>query len=565
MSEETQYRTIGKYQILGTLGRGAMGVVYKARDPAIGHVVAVKTLRKVMPAELQEGGVALERFTVEARAAGNLRHPNLITIFDFSIDGEVPFIVMDFVEGRTLSSCISEAGRLGGDRTIHFLSQIASGLDYAHSRGVLHRDIKPSNIIVDKHDHVYLLDFGVASINQSFSATGDKKQEDLVMGTPGYMPPEQILNKKLDHRSDLFALAVVAFECLAGRRPFPGDTFTVVVERILSQGPTRISEILPGASLELEAIFDRAFARDKEERFNSARELVEALKRALGVSGESARVSSGTTGAPKQFSSWKSVGSPAARVAQSGERGDITDKTSVSVKDHLSYKATPPKPKEERSKLGTAKHEEALFSGAETELKGGDLGKRAKDNTLFKLATIGLGLLCLGLAGVIVLTLLESKPQQTLEVEEASEPMQYQVQAELPDKPMVEFSDQEVLSALRDPTADQVLLSKALIELRERGVQGSFETLARLLGHESYLIRREAILALGRLKDPRAVPEILPLLNDLDPLVRRSAAQAMGELGDEKSERYLKSRLDVEEDPETRRQLDQALSKLASK
>ncbi|MCB0311304.1 MAG: serine/threonine protein kinase, partial [Bdellovibrionales bacterium] len=148
MSENREIQTIGKYKILGTLGRGSMGIVYKGQDPEIGRLVAIKTLRKMFSSHFQDTSTSLERFRLEARSAGNLRHPNIITVFDINFEGEIPFIVMDYVEGEGLDQLISKNGRIEPRLVIRYLREVAQGLDYAHSNGVIHRDIKPSNIIV---------------------------------------------------------------------------------------------------------------------------------------------------------------------------------------------------------------------------------------------------------------------------------------------------------------------------------------------------------------------------------------------------------------------------------
>jgi len=277
-----EYSSLGKYEILGILGKGAMGVVYRGRDPEIGRLVAVKTLRKL---DLSRGGStesALERFRNEARSAGNLRHANIVTIFEVNCQGNVPYIVMDYVDGASLDSLLKRYRRLAPGLVISYLAQVASALDYAHGKGVIHRDVKPSNILVDRSDHIFVLDFGVASMNHGYDAWEGVKSE-AVVGTPSYMSPEQIQNQRLDRRSDIFSLAVVAFELLAGSRPFPGDDFNTVISSIVKGRHVALSAVASDLPLALEAEFERALSLKREHRFNSSQEMIRAFAKALGI------------------------------------------------------------------------------------------------------------------------------------------------------------------------------------------------------------------------------------------------------------------------------------------
>ncbi|MBN8550801.1 MAG: DUF2789 family protein [Deltaproteobacteria bacterium] len=308
--QESGLRTIGKYQILGPLGRGSMGLVYKARDPEIGRIVAIKTLRKILSSDPSELEAAIRRFKFEARSAGNLRHPNIITIFEVNHDRDTPYIVMDYVEGESLDTVIEVGGKLAPAQMVQYLAQAAAGLDYAHSRGVVHRDIKPSNLLVDKSGNVFILDFGIASINESFPDADASSVVTPIMGTPGYMSPEQVLNEKLDHRTDLFSLAVVAFECLAGQRPFPGDNFTSVIGNILNSKPLSLSALVPELPLSLEAELERALSKKKEDRFDSAEHMIASFARAAGVdssAGSSAARLVKTPVRQRKLSAWRGV------------------------------------------------------------------------------------------------------------------------------------------------------------------------------------------------------------------------------------------------------------------
>ena len=283
---ETLPTRIGKFEILGLIGRGAMGTVYKARDPNIGRLVALKriSLSEYLPDD--QKAEFKERFFVEARAAGGLKHPNIVTIHDVDEDGGVPFMAMEFVEGGSLSKLMKERGALPLEEASAIVRQVALGLAYAHERGVVHRDIKPDNILLDRNGRVVITDFGAAHINTSeLTRTGE------VIGTPHYMSPEQILGDPVDGRSDLFSLGVVFYLLLTGHRPFKGDTVSSVCYHIVHSPPEPVSEDLhvPPRAL---PILQRLLAKDKSERCQTGLELVEALN---GLTEEEIPVTEGST------------------------------------------------------------------------------------------------------------------------------------------------------------------------------------------------------------------------------------------------------------------------------
>lgn len=270
---------IDKYEIVSSIGRGSMGVVYKAKDPEIGRLVAIKTLKSVFMGDDAAGNEALQRFRQESRSAGRLHHPNIVTIFEAGrTENGSPYIVMEYIEGKSLEALLSEGGALGPLAALHYLAQIAAAIDYAHSQNVIHRDIKPSNIIVDQRNRPYLLDFGVAKLaDTSLTPAG------TVVGTPSYMSPEQIKGAQLDARTDLFSFAVVAFEVLSGQRPFQGSDFASVVSNIISKEPISFAELSCNLPSDLEAVFRHGLAKDRENRFPSALDFVDALAQVFGV------------------------------------------------------------------------------------------------------------------------------------------------------------------------------------------------------------------------------------------------------------------------------------------
>lgn len=262
---------IGKFEVLSLIGRGAMGVVYKARDPYIGRLVALKriSLGELLPDEQRAEFKA--RFFVEAQAAGGLKHPNIVVIHEVGEAGDVPYMAMEFVEGGSLATLMKERGALPLDEAVAIVRQVALGLAYAHERGIVHRDIKPDNILLDKNHRAVITDFGAAHLNTSeLTRTGE------VLGTPHYMSPEQILGDPLDGRSDLFSLGVVFYLLLTGHRPFRGDTVSSVCYHIIHSQPEPVPEDLcvPPPML---PILQKLLAKSRDARFQSGLDLVAAL------------------------------------------------------------------------------------------------------------------------------------------------------------------------------------------------------------------------------------------------------------------------------------------------
>src|SRR5579863_2025952 len=215
-------REIGRYQVIRELGRGAGGVVYLAEDPKIGRKVAIKTIAAgelTMGVGAQKQAETLRRRLLrEAKSAGALAHPNIVTVFEMDEGGPLTYIVMEFIEGATLRDAMEGKDRLETLEALPLLEQAAAGLDYAHARSVVHRDVKPANIMITEDGTVKIADFGVAKVLSE--ATLALTQAGAAVGTPHYMSPEQVLGKPVDGRSDQFSLAVIGYELLAGRRPF---------------------------------------------------------------------------------------------------------------------------------------------------------------------------------------------------------------------------------------------------------------------------------------------------------------------------------------------------------
>ena len=263
---------LGRYEILGELGRGAMGVVYRARDPIIDRVVALKTINLALT------GAALAsfeaRFFQEARSAGRLNHPNIVTIYDAGKADGVAYIAMEFLEGTSLREILDEHPPLSVPRVLETTAQVARGLAYAHENGVVHRDIKPANIIVLKNRRPKITDFGIARLGEADGVSSERA------GSPKYMSPEQIRGDvTLDGRSDVFSLGTVLYEMLTGKPPFAGETVTEIMQAVLEHTPPVPSVVDAHVPPELDGVVMRMLAKRPDDRYPSARSLFRELRR----------------------------------------------------------------------------------------------------------------------------------------------------------------------------------------------------------------------------------------------------------------------------------------------
>ncbi len=264
--------SVGKYRVDGVLGRGAMGVVYRAYDAAIDRVVALKTIRTDLLSS-DDAAQWRERFRREARAAARCLHPNIVTVFEYGEAGEIAFIAMEHVAGRQLLDFLTGPRLLDRKLALSVVTQMLLALDYAHARGIVHRDIKPANVLLLEDGQVKVADFGVARIE----TTGDLTQHGAMVGTPRYMSPEQFTGDPIDRRSDLFSVGIILFELLTGEKPFPGRTTTEVMYHVLHDPPRDPRSLNPEVPAALSAVIRRALARRPEDRFQTAAEFSAAL------------------------------------------------------------------------------------------------------------------------------------------------------------------------------------------------------------------------------------------------------------------------------------------------
>jgi serine/threonine-protein kinase len=270
----------GRYEILGELGRGAMGVVYRAVDPVIGRNVAVKTIRLTEEGTGLTRPELLARFQTEARAAGLLTHPNIVVVYDAGEEDGLYYITMELVIGQSMQAAFDSSEAFPVPRIVRILEQTCGALQFAHERNIVHRDIKPANLMLTADDTVKVTDFGTAKILQF----GTMQQTTHVMGTPSYMSPEQVKGRPVDGRTDIFSLGVVLYEMLTGEKPFPGQSITTVIYKIVNEEPIQPRQLNPTIHPGLNDIVMRSLAKDPDTRYQSCREMLDDLRnyRALG-------------------------------------------------------------------------------------------------------------------------------------------------------------------------------------------------------------------------------------------------------------------------------------------
>ena len=256
---------LGKYELLQELGRGAMGIVYRARDPIINRLVALKTIIKDVAADPD----LLQRFYREAQSAGGLQHPNIVTIYDMGEESGTPYIAMELVEGESLEQIIARRTALPLSLKLTYAIQACRALDYAHKRGIVHRDIKPGNMMLSKDGTVKVVDFGIARVLQT-----SKTQTGMLIGTFAYMAPEQYHGEHADERSDLWSFGVLLYELVTYRRPFKGDSPATLMHSICDQDPASMREGTPDCPAELDAVLRKVLQKSPADRYQTMEDLL---------------------------------------------------------------------------------------------------------------------------------------------------------------------------------------------------------------------------------------------------------------------------------------------------
>jgi len=272
-----EIKKLGRFEVVDEIGSGGMGIVYKGRDPKINRLVALKVIRPQMSSKrTKEQKQAAERFYVEAQAAGQLSHQNIVTIYDVgeenTREGDLVYIAMEFLDGQGLDHHISDNSFPTLKDKIHIIRQIAEGLDYAHKRGIIHRDVKPANIIITEGNVPKLTDFGLARLSDS-SLT----MAGTILGTPNYMSPEQVQGKKVDARSDFFALTVIFYEMLTGEKPFGAESITSVIYRVVNDNPILPRKMNAHLPPSVDEMIKKGLAKKPEDRYQNGAEFIRAL------------------------------------------------------------------------------------------------------------------------------------------------------------------------------------------------------------------------------------------------------------------------------------------------
>jgi serine/threonine protein kinase len=328
--EKSETKQFGRYEILGELGRGAMGVVYKARDPQIDRLVALKTV-SLWGQEADEEKEFRLRFMNEAQAAGRLHHSGIVAVFDVGENPENhdPYIVLEYVQGESLNRILSREKKLSLERSLKLAEEIADALDYAHAQGVIHRDIKPANILITQDGRAKIADFGIAKLNLAhFTVPG------RVLGTPAYMAPEQLSGEAVDGRSDLFSLGVILYALVTGHSPFQGTSATTVCFKVANREPIAASALDMTLPPQLDAVISRAMAKDPNERYQRGSDFADDLRILqqsfkITSSTTSRRTSTGTATRSALTRSTSAMGPP-ANVAAVGEAvRDILSKARI--------------------------------------------------------------------------------------------------------------------------------------------------------------------------------------------------------------------------------------------
>src|ERR687884_602604 len=275
-----ELKTLGRYNIERTLGKGAMGVVYEGLDPRLGRRVAIKTILKAgHPETLVQDYTA--RFLREAQAVARLNHPNIVQVYDFGEEDDIAYLVMEFIKGKELKTFFDANERFDLKEAVRIMCELCDALDFAHNAGIIHRDIKPANVMLDAQARTKLTDFGVARVQDSDKTSVERTQAGTMVGTPAYMSPEQITGANIDKRTDVFSAGIILYQFLTGEKPFTGSGAWTIAKKIIQEEPPLPSSLNNAGTPLFDAVVNRALAKNPDQRYQSARDLAVALRRAL--------------------------------------------------------------------------------------------------------------------------------------------------------------------------------------------------------------------------------------------------------------------------------------------
>ncbi len=271
-----QPKSLGRYEVQGVLGKGAMGLVYDGLDPTLQRRVAIKTILTATLDEATAKHYAM-RFMREVRAVARINHPNIVQVYDYGTEQGLAYIVMEYIEGKELKDCLDGGERFSLKQVLAMMRELLDALEFAHEAGVIHRDIKPANVMLDAARHVKLTDFGVARITDPDADTGEATRAGAMIGTPSYMSPEQIQGQPIDRRTDVFSAGVLFYQLLTGRKPFEG-TGWALARKIVQEDPVPPSQLVQ-IPPDIDRVVARALAKSLDYRYPTARAFAEALQR----------------------------------------------------------------------------------------------------------------------------------------------------------------------------------------------------------------------------------------------------------------------------------------------
>ena len=280
MAAAPELKTLGRYNIERVLGKGAMGVVYEGIDPRLGRRVAIKTILKSHLDDDTAKDFAM-RFVREAQAVARLNHPHIVQVYDFGEEGDIAYLVMEFIRGKELKNFFDANERFDLKEAVRVMCELCDALDFAHQAGIIHRDIKPANVMLDHQARTKLTDFGVARVQDTDKTSVERTQAGTMVGTPAYMSPEQITGGTIDKRTDVFSAGIILYQFLTGEKPFTGSGAWTIAKKIIQEEPPLPSSLNNAITPLFDAVVNRALAKDPEQRFQSAKDLAIALRRAL--------------------------------------------------------------------------------------------------------------------------------------------------------------------------------------------------------------------------------------------------------------------------------------------